>query len=171
MAFCNNVRRTDRRWRHRLSCLRRTGSQALLQSLPLSPGLNDNVAGMLAYVTFIPAIIFLVMEPYNRSRFVRFHSLQCIFLFVAVAIVHFALGIVSAVPFMIFLTLPLHGLSPLRLDSFDLFGSKGGPGSDVQAARDRRPGGKTGERDVELRTAPFLKTPTLDFLPVSCQSY
>jgi uncharacterized membrane protein len=39
----------------------------------------DNVAGMLAYITIIPAIVFLVMEPYNRNRFIRFHSWQSIF--------------------------------------------------------------------------------------------
>jgi len=42
-------------------------------------GLTDNVAGALAYVTFIPAILFLVMEPYNKNKFVRFHSFQCLF--------------------------------------------------------------------------------------------
>jgi uncharacterized membrane protein len=42
-------------------------------------GLTDNVAGMLAYVTIIPAIIFLVIEPYNRNSFVRFHSFQSLF--------------------------------------------------------------------------------------------
>jgi uncharacterized membrane protein len=34
---------------------------------------------MLAYITIIPSIIFLVMEPYNKSRFVRFHSFQNLF--------------------------------------------------------------------------------------------
>ena len=42
-------------------------------------GLSDNAAGALAYVTIIPAIIFLVMEPYNKNRFIRFHSWQCLF--------------------------------------------------------------------------------------------
>jgi len=42
-------------------------------------GMADNVAGMLAYVTIIPSIIFLVMEPYNKNRFVRFHSFQNLF--------------------------------------------------------------------------------------------
>jgi len=60
-------------------------------AVPAAGGLTDNVAGMLAYVTIIPAIIFLVMEPYNRSRFVRFHSFQCIFLCVALIIIHTAL--------------------------------------------------------------------------------
>jgi hypothetical protein len=41
------------------------------------------VAGMLAYFTIIPAIIFLLIEPYNRNRFVRFHSFQCLFVAVS----------------------------------------------------------------------------------------
>ena len=65
---------------------------------------------MLAYITIIPAIIFLVMEPYNRNRFIRFHSFQCIFFWVALVVIHVALSIVSIVPLMIFLTLPLHML-------------------------------------------------------------
>jgi uncharacterized membrane protein len=61
-------------------------------------GLADNVAGMLAYVTIIPAIIFLVMEPYNKNKFVRFHSFQCLFLAVASIAVSIALSIISVVP-------------------------------------------------------------------------
>jgi uncharacterized membrane protein len=62
-----------------------------------SSGLTDNVAGMLAYITIIPAIIFLVMEPYNKSRFVRFHSFQSIFFAVAWTVIWIASLIVSAV--------------------------------------------------------------------------
>ncbi len=78
-----------------------------------APGLTDNVAGMLAYITIIPAIIFLVMEPYRRNRFIRFHSFQCIFLAVAVIAIHIALSMLAVVPFLIFLTFPLHGLVSL----------------------------------------------------------
>ena len=46
---------------------------------PNQSGLSDNGAGALAYVTFIPAIIFLVTAPYNKSSYVRFHSWQSIF--------------------------------------------------------------------------------------------
>jgi len=60
-------------------------------------GMADNVAGLLAYITIIPAIIFLVMEPYNRSRFIRFHAWQNIFLHVAAFVCWIALLIVSAV--------------------------------------------------------------------------
>ncbi len=73
-------------------------------------GLTDSVAGMLAYVTFIPAIIFLMIEPYNRSRFVRFHSFQSIFFSVAVLVIHIALSMLAVIPLMIFLTMPLHVL-------------------------------------------------------------
>jgi uncharacterized membrane protein len=76
-------------------------------------GMADNVAGMLAYVTFIPAIIFLVMEPYNKNRFIRFHSFQCIFVCVASFVAHIALGVLSVIPFLILLTFPLHALVSL----------------------------------------------------------
>jgi uncharacterized membrane protein len=71
-------------------------------------GLTDNVAGMLAYITIIPAIIFLVMEPYNRSRFIRFHSFQCLFLAAAAFVAHVLLSMLAVIPFMVLLTLPLH---------------------------------------------------------------
>lgn len=57
----------------------------------------ENVAGMLAYFTIIPAIIFLLIEPYNRNRFVRFHSFQCIFAAVAILIIDIVLKILTAV--------------------------------------------------------------------------
>ena len=60
-------------------------------------GMSDNVAGMLAYVTIIPAIIFLVMAPYNKNRFVRFHSWQNIFLHIAAIALCIALMIIAVV--------------------------------------------------------------------------
>jgi len=76
-------------------------------------GLADNVAGMLAYFTIIPAIIFLVIEPYNHSRFVRFHAWQCIFFNVAWWVVWIGLRIIVYIPLFGFLTLlvwPLVGI-------------------------------------------------------------
>jgi uncharacterized membrane protein len=52
--------------------------------------LSDRLLGALAYITFIPAIIFLLVEPFKRNRFIRFHSYQCIFLWVA--------GLLLAIP-------------------------------------------------------------------------
>lgn len=48
-----------------------------------SSGLSDNAAGAIAYITIIPSIIFLLVEPYNKNPFVRFHAWQNIFLMIA----------------------------------------------------------------------------------------
>jgi len=61
-------------------------------------GLSDNAAGGLAYVTFIPAIIFLIIEPFNRNPYVRFHSWQSIFLGLAYLVVHFVMFFVARIP-------------------------------------------------------------------------
>jgi len=60
-------------------------------------GMADNVAGMLAYVTIIPSIIFLVMEPYNKNRFVRFHSFQNLFFVGGLIVCWIAFTILSMV--------------------------------------------------------------------------
>jgi uncharacterized membrane protein len=57
--------------------------------------LPESVAGALAYCTFIPAIIFLLLEPYRRNRFLRFHSLQCVGLFLVVIVAVAVLRIAS----------------------------------------------------------------------------
>jgi uncharacterized membrane protein len=79
-------------------------------------GLTDNVAGMLAYITIIPAILFLVIEPYNKSRFVRFHAFQCLFFAVAWTVLWIGLNIIVHIPILGWLTIliwPLVGLAGL----------------------------------------------------------
>lgn len=70
-------------------------------------GLTDNVAGALAYVTIIPAIVFLVLDPYNKNRFIRFHSFQCLFLAAALFALGIALSIVGMIPIVGLITIPL----------------------------------------------------------------
>ena len=62
-----------------------------------SSGLSDNAAGAIAYLTVIPAIVFLVVEPFNKKSFVRFHSFQCIFLCVAAVVLDIAFGILLTI--------------------------------------------------------------------------
>jgi uncharacterized membrane protein len=93
-------------------CAACSGKAAIAPAVTNS-GLADNVAGMLAYVTFIPAIIFLVTAPYNKSRFIRFHSFQSIFFCVAVFVIQIGLSFLTVVPFLILLTAPLHMLVAL----------------------------------------------------------
>ena len=57
-----------------------------------------NVAGALAYVLgLITGIIFLVLEPYNRDREVRFHAFQSIFLNLALIVISIGLMILGAI--------------------------------------------------------------------------
>jgi uncharacterized membrane protein len=77
-------------------------------------GLSENAASGLAYVTIIPAIVFLIVEPYNRNRTIRFHSWQSIFLAVAWVAVNIALRITLHMPFFGWATIfmwPLVGLA------------------------------------------------------------
>jgi uncharacterized membrane protein len=102
MAFCNNcgAQIAD----GATTCAACANRQAVTPAVAAS-GLADNVAGALAYVTIIPAIIFLILEPYNKSRFVRFHSWQCIFFNVAWWILWIGLRIVIHMPFLGWLTI------------------------------------------------------------------
>lgn len=47
----------------------------------------ENVAGMLCYI-FLAAVIFLLVQPYNRNRFIRFHAFQSILLTVVWIVLH-----------------------------------------------------------------------------------
>jgi uncharacterized membrane protein len=66
-------------------------------TIATNSGLSDNAAGAIAYLTVIPAIVFLVVEPFNKRSFVRFHSFQCIFLCVAAIVLDIAFGIVLTI--------------------------------------------------------------------------
>jgi len=81
-----------------------------------STGLADNVAGLLAYVTIIPAIVFLVLEPYSKRQFVRFHAFQSIFLWVACVAAGIGLSMLGMLPVIRWVALfiwPLLGLAEL----------------------------------------------------------
>ncbi|MFZ0687048.1 MAG: DUF4870 domain-containing protein [Terriglobales bacterium] len=81
---------------------------------PAGAGLADNVAGALAYVTIIPAIVFLVLEPFNRKRFVRFHAFQCLFFTVAWIVIEIGLSFIAHIPLLGWATVllwPLVGLA------------------------------------------------------------
>jgi uncharacterized membrane protein len=62
-------------------------------------GLSDNAASGLAYITIIPAIIFLVVPPYNQKPVVRFHSWQSIFFCIAWLVIQIGFMILHHIPF------------------------------------------------------------------------
>jgi uncharacterized membrane protein len=76
---------------------------------PVQSGLSTNAAGALAYVTIIPAIIFLIIEPYNKNSFVRFHAWQSIFLGIAMFAVDMVLSFIPIVGWFFLLPLAMLG--------------------------------------------------------------
>jgi uncharacterized membrane protein len=58
------------------------------------PKIKPNVAAMLCYpLSLIVGIIFLILTPYNRDRFIRFNAWQSILLSIALAILNIAMGL------------------------------------------------------------------------------
>ncbi len=69
--------------------------------------LSENVAAVLAYLTFLPALFFLFVEPYRKNLFLRFHSLQCLFFTAALLVAALLLRLAGAVLFIIPVVGPL----------------------------------------------------------------
>jgi uncharacterized membrane protein len=60
-------------------------------------GLSDNAVAAISYITFVPAVIFLLLPPYNTSPYVRFHCWQSIFFNVAACVISLAFSIVLGI--------------------------------------------------------------------------
>ena len=78
-------------------------------------GMEDNVAGALCYLLgFITGVLFLVLEPYNKRPFVRFHAFQSILFcagWIALSIaLSIGFGIVGAILHLWLILVPLRGL-------------------------------------------------------------
>jgi uncharacterized membrane protein len=80
-----------------------------------SSGLSDDAASGLAYLTFVPAIIFLVVAPFSTNPKVKFHAWQSIFLAVAWFAAWIILMVLAFVPFIGWMLLPIHLLLFLGL--------------------------------------------------------
>jgi uncharacterized membrane protein len=64
-------------------------------------GMASNIAAALAYFV-ITGIIFLVVDPYKRDRFVRFHSFQAIALWVVVIVLEIVWHMFTSIGFFAF---------------------------------------------------------------------
>ena len=85
-----------------------------------SSGMTDNVAGALAYIPVI-GIIFLLIEPYNRNRLIRFHSFQSLFLLAAVIVLNIVLNVLASMMFSLYFLWSLIHLAELVLWLFMIF--------------------------------------------------
>ena len=61
---------------------------------------GEHVLGALAYLTPVPAVAFLLIEPYSNNRFIRFHSYQCLLLTVTAIVLSAATGIIFVFSFL-----------------------------------------------------------------------
>jgi uncharacterized membrane protein len=92
-----------------------TGGTGFVPPPPATPGqspgvqsssMTDNVAAALCYLLgLLTGILFLVLEPYNKNRLIRFHAFQSIFFNVACI----GLSIVFSILFTIFIRIPFLG--------------------------------------------------------------
>jgi uncharacterized membrane protein len=98
---------------------------AALQSMARTDaGLQPNIAGVLCYVIgIVTGIFFLLLDPYKRSPFIRFHAFQAIFLSIAWFAAFFAVLIFSAILPAVFsrVTWMLHSLVGLAFFPVWLF--------------------------------------------------
>lgn len=62
------------------ACGHRAGtSPRVLQ--PADPGIPPNIAALLCYIAWpITCVLFMILQPYNKDRLVRFHAFQSLFL-------------------------------------------------------------------------------------------
>ena len=54
-------------------------------------------AGAVAYITFLPAVVFLFLPPYNARFFVRYHAWQSIFLSIAAFVTDVVVGLILGI--------------------------------------------------------------------------
>lgn len=75
---------------------------------------DERIPGALAYLTFVPALVFLFIEPYQRRKFVRFHAFQSL-MFWAGVLVFALLGLLASMFGWLFLWLLTGTLISLAL--------------------------------------------------------
>lgn len=68
--------------------------------VPHMSGRAQSRLGAFAYITPIPALAFLLFEPFSRVPFVRFHSYQCLFLSLAAILFAVFSGMISMFSFL-----------------------------------------------------------------------
>ena len=67
-----------------------------------SQGLTPNVAALLSYILWpVICLLFLILDPYNKNKFIRFHAFQALFLGLAGIAAGIVLSIATAILSMI----------------------------------------------------------------------
>lgn len=92
--------------------------------------MTDNLASALCYLMgLLTGILFLVLEPYNKNKLIRFHAFQSIFLNLAIVVLDIGLVIIFAIlvripvlgPILALVIWPVFGLGFLCLWLFLMY--------------------------------------------------
>ena len=90
-------------------------------------GLDQNIAAALGYIPII-AIVWLVLEPYNQNKFIKFHAIQSIGLAVVSMGLSIVLGMIPIIgwigliflPFLIFVVWIVAVVKAFQNETFKL---------------------------------------------------
>jgi uncharacterized membrane protein len=94
---------------------------------------SDRFVGALAYLTFIPALVFIFLKQFQQRKFVRFHAFQSVFFWglvivlllggffaSAIGLVFFWLLVGALVTLALFFTWALLSIKALQGEYFEL---------------------------------------------------
>ncbi len=103
MAFCPNCgSQVEGKFCAKVRLGRRCGRRRrrLFAPPPATPvqsaGMEENVASALCYsLTVLTGILFLVLDPYNKNKTIRFHAFQAIFFWAACVAILILVSILS----------------------------------------------------------------------------
>ena len=82
--------------------------------------MTDNVASALAYISIV-GIIFLLVEPYNRNKTVRFHALQGLLLAATSIVCYIVMSVIATVFWGLLFLMPLVYLAFFGIFLFLMF--------------------------------------------------
>src|SRR5439155_5732480 len=74
-----------------------TGSSAVPPASPVEHTLPENLAAALCYIPILGGVVFLLVEPYNHNKLIRFHAFQALYLVAVIIVLNIVLTSVFGV--------------------------------------------------------------------------
>ena len=84
-----------------------TGSSAVPPASPVEHTLPENLAAALCYIPILGGVVFLLVEPYNHNKLIRFHAFQALYLVAAMFVADIVIGSIFGVVGMFWAFVPI----------------------------------------------------------------